>query len=157
PALLFDEIIGFPRGFRVFTNATTSPQRAALALGIDPDLRPIDALRTWKERRATLRPVAPVGVKDAPALANSMAGPDVELRRFPARYWHRRDGGSYIGSGSLVITGDPDSDWINASIYRVQVHDEKHATVQFDHLGRHGVMIATKYWDRGQACPIAVA
>src|SRR5215470_1743108 len=106
PALLFDDIIGFPRGFRVFTNATTSLQRAALALGIDPNLRPIDALRTWKERRATLRPVAPVEVKDAPALENSMAGPDVDLRRFPAPHWHRRDGGSYIGSGSLVITGD---------------------------------------------------
>ena len=34
PALLFDAIKGFPRGFRVFTNATTNPQRAALALGI---------------------------------------------------------------------------------------------------------------------------
>src|SRR5215470_734029 len=26
PALLFDNIQGFPRGFRVFTNATTNPQ-----------------------------------------------------------------------------------------------------------------------------------
>ncbi len=38
PALLFDGIKGFPRGFRIFTNATTSPQRAALALGIVFDL-----------------------------------------------------------------------------------------------------------------------
>src|SRR5882672_11759376 len=36
PALLFDQIKGYPAGFRVFTNATTSAQRAALALGIDP-------------------------------------------------------------------------------------------------------------------------
>ena len=33
PALLFDRIKGYPPGFRVFTNATTTPQRAALALG----------------------------------------------------------------------------------------------------------------------------
>src|SRR5512136_487353 len=59
PALLFDDIVGFPRGVRVFTNATTSPQRAAMALSIDPSLRPIDALRTWKEKRSTLQPVAP--------------------------------------------------------------------------------------------------
>src|SRR5207302_5476415 len=45
PALLFDAIKGYPRGFRIFTNATTSPQRAALALGIDPTLRPLDTLR----------------------------------------------------------------------------------------------------------------
>ena len=30
PALLFDAIASFPRGFRIFTNATTSPQRAAI-------------------------------------------------------------------------------------------------------------------------------
>src|SRR5262245_954881 len=51
PALLFDGIKGFPRGFRIFTNATTSPQRAALALGIDPGLRPLDALKAWMEKR----------------------------------------------------------------------------------------------------------
>ncbi len=39
PALLFDQIKGFPRGFRIFTNAVTNPQRAALALGLDPALR----------------------------------------------------------------------------------------------------------------------
>jgi 4-hydroxy-3-polyprenylbenzoate decarboxylase len=156
PALLFDDIADFPKGFRVFTNATTSPQRAALALGIDPDLRPIDALRAWKEKRSTLKPIAPVEVKDAPALENTMEGAGVDLRRFPAPHWHRHDGGPYIGSGSLVVTGDPDSGWINASIYRIQVHGEKHVTVQFDHLGRHGIMIATKYWDSGKACPIAV-
>ena len=49
PALLFDAIKGFPRGYRIFTNATVSPQRAALALGIDPVLRPLDALKAWME------------------------------------------------------------------------------------------------------------
>jgi UbiD family decarboxylase len=156
PALLFDDIVGFPTGFRVFTNATTSPPRAALALGLDPDLRPIDALRMWKEKRSTLKPVGPVEVKDAPVLENSAAGDDVDLRRLPAPHWHRHDGGPYIGSGSLVITSDPESNWINASIYRVQVHGPKHVTVQFDHPGRHGIMIAKKYWDSGKACPVAI-
>src|ERR1041385_8195512 len=44
PALLFDSIKGHARGFRVFTNATVSPQRAALALGIDPSLKPLDEI-----------------------------------------------------------------------------------------------------------------
>ena len=51
PALLFDRIKGLPPGFRVFTNATTNPQRAALALGIDPTLRPLDALKAWMGKR----------------------------------------------------------------------------------------------------------
>src|SRR5271166_1866742 len=65
PALLFDDIKGFPRGFRIFTNAVTSPQRAALALGIDPGLRPLDALKAWIERRKSLKPHPPVRVQDA--------------------------------------------------------------------------------------------
>jgi UbiD family decarboxylase len=157
PALLFDDIVGFPAGFRIFTNATTSLQRAALALGIDPNLAPIEVLRAWKEKRSTLAPVGPLEVKEAPVLENSMTGDAVNLHRFPAPHWHRHDGGPYIGTGSLVITGDPQSNWINASVYRVQVHDAKRVTVQFDHSGRHGIMIAAKYWDRGEACPIAVA
>jgi 3-polyprenyl-4-hydroxybenzoate decarboxylase len=50
PALLFDAINGFPRGFRIFTNACTNPQRAARALGLDPALRPLDALKAWMEK-----------------------------------------------------------------------------------------------------------
>ena len=29
-------------------------------------------------------------------------------------------------------------------------------TIQFDHLGRHGAVIAKKYWDKGKSCPVAV-
>ncbi len=59
PALLFDRIKGHGSGFRVFTNATTNVQRAALALGLAPTLRPLDALKAWMEKRKTLRPLAP--------------------------------------------------------------------------------------------------
>jgi len=156
PALLFDDIKGFSPGFRVFTNATVSPQRAALALGIDPMLRPLDALKAWMGKRQNLKMIAPVTAKDATFLEHSARGPDVDLGRFPAPYWHQQDGGPYIGSGSLVIMRDPDGGWINASIYRVQVHGRNKVTVQFDHQGRHGAIIAKKYWDAGKACPLAV-
>src|ERR1700674_3686551 len=119
PALLFDRIKGFPTGFRVFTNAVTNPQRAALALGIDPGLRPLDALKAWMEKRKTLTPRAPIEVAKAAWLENSMRGGDVALDKLPAPVWHANDGGAYIGSGSLVIMRDPDDGWIHASIYRV--------------------------------------
>src|SRR4029077_17336867 len=156
PALLFDGIKGFSPGFRVFTNATTNVQRAALALGLDPALRPLDALKAWMEKRKVLRPQPPVTVNTAAFLENTMAGRDVDIGRFPAPIWHRHDGGPFIGSGSLVIMRDPDSGWINASIYRVQVHGPNKVTVQFDHGGRHGAIIAKKYWDRGESCPAAI-
>ena len=122
PALLFDDIKGHARGFRVFTNATTHAQRAALALGIDPTLKPLDALKAWMVKRHTLKARDPVTVTDAAFLENALLGADVDLEKFPAPQWHRQDGGPYIGSGSLVVMRDPDDGWINASIYRVQVH-----------------------------------
>ena len=156
PALLFDGIKGHARGFRIFTNATTNVQRAALALGLDPSLRPLDALKAWMEKRKTLRPHPPVAVNAAAFLDNSLIGSDVDVGRFPAPVWHRQDGGPFIGAGSLVIMRDPDSGWINASIYRIQVHGPNKVTVQFDHGGRHGAIIAKKHWDRGQSCPLAI-
>ena len=51
---------GYPAGFRVFTNAITTPQRAALALGIDPKLRPLEALKAWMEKRQTSKALQPV-------------------------------------------------------------------------------------------------
>jgi UbiD family decarboxylase len=156
PALLFDRIKGHAPGFRVFTNATISPQRAALALGLDPSLRPLYALKAWMVKRQTLTPRAPVIVKDGPALENSDRGDKVDLGKLPAPFWHASDGGCYIGTGSLVIMRDPDGGWINASIYRVQVHGKSKVTIQFDHPGRHGAIIAKKYWDQGKPCPVAV-
>src|SRR6266511_4002166 len=136
PALLFDAIKGFPRGFRIFTNATTSPQRAALALGIDPALRPLDALKAWMEKRKTLQPRAPLAIKDAAFLQHTVTGKDVDLAKFPAPIWHRHDGGAFLGSGSIVIMRDPDGGWINASIYRVQVHGRDKVTVQLHAIDR---------------------
>ena len=73
PAILFDNIKGYPAGFRIFTNATVSAQRAALALGLDPHLRPLDALKAWMAKRQTLKSFDPVEVKDAAYLENSMS------------------------------------------------------------------------------------
>src|ERR1700747_3331285 len=60
PALLFDRIKGYPIGFRIFTNATVSAQRAALALGLDPALRPLDALKAWMSKRQRLTQHKPI-------------------------------------------------------------------------------------------------
>jgi UbiD family decarboxylase len=59
PALLFDDIKGFPRGFRILTNAVTSAPRAALALGLDPSMRPLDALKARPDDATQSRRRAP--------------------------------------------------------------------------------------------------
>jgi UbiD family decarboxylase len=156
PAILFDNIKGYKPGFRIFTNTTVSAQRAALALGLSPKLRPLEALRAWMDKRATLKMIDPVFVNEAPFLENSFRGQDVDLSILPSPQWHPLDGGPYIGSGSLVVMGDAEEGWVNASIYRVQVHGKTQLTIQFDHQGRHGAMISRKYWEKGKPCPIAI-
>jgi UbiD family decarboxylase len=105
PALLFDIIKGHASGFRVLTNATTSPQRAALALGIATNLRPLDALRDWMARRHTLASQKPIEIGTAAWLENSTRGDDVDVTTFPAPDWHKQDGGPYIGSGKGFFRG----------------------------------------------------
>ena len=41
------------------------------------------------------------------------------VTRFPAPFWHDRDGGPFIGSASAVLTRDPESGWVNTAPGRV--------------------------------------
>lgn len=156
PALLFDAIPGQRAGHRILTNMTVGAKSAALALGIDPGLSPLSALRAWMARRATLTFIPPEVTDDVPFLEHVIDGADMDVRTLPCPIWHPADGGPYIGSGALVMTRDRDKGWVNSSIYRVQVHDARHVTIQFDHTGRHGAMMARQYWDRGEGCPVAI-
>src|SRR4051812_7428164 len=38
PAVLFDDIPGYPAGYRVASNVTSSKRRALLVLGMDPEM-----------------------------------------------------------------------------------------------------------------------
>ncbi len=79
-----------------------------------------------------------------------MRGRNTDLAKLPAPYWHSKDGGPFIRLGLDRHHARPDGGWINASIYRVQVHGRNRVTIQFDHPGRHGAIIAQKYWDKGK-------
>ena len=143
---------GLARGVRIFTNATVSAQRAALALGIDPYLPPIEALKEWRTRRSKLVMHKPATVKDGPLLENSRKR-RVDLGTLPGAGVAQGRRRAYIGSGSIVVMRDPVSGWVNASIYRVQVHEKSRVTVQFDHQGRHGAIIAQALLGARQAVP----
>src|SRR5262249_58540117 len=45
PALLFDHIRGYPAGYRVMTNFMNSPRRAAMLLGLSPEVRGVQLVR----------------------------------------------------------------------------------------------------------------
>ncbi len=156
PALLFDQMKGFARGFRIFTNATVSAQRAALALGIDPHLPPIDALKEWRNRRGALTMHKPVTVKEGLVLQNPSPEPRSisDVSRPLSGTGTTAGLTSARGASSSCATRSRAGS--NASIYRVQVHGKDRVTVQFDHQGRHGAIIARNYWESGKPCPVAV-
>jgi hypothetical protein len=56
---------------------------AALALGIDPALPPLDGLKVWNDKRRHLKPRPPIVMSDASFLENTASGQDVDLNAFP--------------------------------------------------------------------------
>ncbi|MFD4531743.1 UbiD family decarboxylase [Kitasatospora sp. NPDC058397] len=155
PALMFDNIPGFPTGYRVFTNFMGTPARTAVALGLPHDTAELDIVRAWKDLSKRIEPVPPVEVATGPVLENVLVGEDVDLGIFPTPRWHDRDGGRYIGTACMVITRDPDSGWVNVGTYRACVQGRDRLSLWM--LGnRHAKAIAEKYWARGRTCPIAV-
>ena len=155
PALLFDGIPDYPRGYRVLSNILMSPVREALALGMPPEVGGIELVRTVKERLGNLQPIPPHEVDKAAWMENSVRGAEVDLLKFPVPLWHGDDGGRYIGTFDSVICRDPDSGYVNVGTYRVQLHDDKHVGL-FIVPGKHGDLIARKYWAKGEDCPVAI-
>ncbi|HZA53890.1 MAG TPA: UbiD family decarboxylase, partial [Candidatus Udaeobacter sp.] len=155
PLLLFDNIPGYRKGFRIATNVLATPRRFALALGLPTELPKLEILRAWREKLRGLKPFPPTEVPSGPVSENIFERERVDLENFPAPKWHEHDGGRYIGTGDMVITRDPDSGWINVGTYRACVVDKNRVTLWIiEH--KHGRQIATKYWKRNRACPVAV-
>ena len=155
PLLLFDDIPGYPRGFRIATNVLATARRFALALGLPTDSPKLEILKIWREKIRGLKSFAPVEVSSGPVTENTMEGARIDLEKFPTPKWHEHDGGRYIGTGDMVITQDPDSGWINVGTYRACVVGKDRMTLWIiDH--KHGKQIARKYWQSNRACPVAV-
>lgn len=156
PALLFDEIKGYRKGFRIVTNLITTMARNKLAVGIDPELDigdPVDFLVNMLSR---YEPIPSKETSDGPVMENVMKGDDVDVTMFPAPLWHELDGGRYLGTGTLVILRDPEDGWVNMATYRIQLHDKKTLGISIS-PGHHGGIIRDKYWELGRSCPVVAS
>ena len=156
PSLLFDQIKGYPSGHRVLANVFTSLRRIALSLNLPLDSTARDMVRAWRTQLKDLQPQPAVLGERGPLLENHQEGDRVDITRFPAPFWHAHDGGRFLGTGNIVVMRDPDTGWINCGTYRVQAHDATTAGIYIS-PGKHGRMIREKYWERGEACPVAVS
>ena len=81
PALLFDEVPGYPGGYRVGSNLFTTVRRTALALGLGLDLPGEVVTERWAEKTRGVKPIPHRTVATAPVLENVLEGDGVNLFR----------------------------------------------------------------------------
>jgi UbiD family decarboxylase len=159
PALLFDEIPGYPKGYRVVTCSTSSPARLSSILRVGHQATHRALVETLRGKPRQWQSEAPeyppVVVGNGPVFENIQSGPDVDLFSFPSPLWHEKDGGRYIGTGCMVVTRDLDTDWVNVGTYRVMIHDKNQ--VGLDMIpGKHGAIQYDKYMKAGKPFPVAI-
>lgn len=160
PALLFDNIKGYPAGFRVLNPNINNARRLAITVGLESDLNDRELCYRLRKLIADandgykgydVREVLTGHVKE-----NEMSEGQVNLLEFPSAFWHEHDGGRNIATGGLVISKHHDSDWVNLGCYNAMILDERTVSVQMGER-QHGAMITRSYWERGEACPVAVS
>lgn len=156
PAVLFDEIKGYPKGFRVLSNTLGSMGRLCFTLGMDPAPDKLSFVKAVRQRIKQVKPIPPRVVKSGAILENVLSGKDIDMWKFPTPKWHEKDGGRYIGTGSVDITRDPDEGWINLGTYRVMVHDRDTLGFYIS-PGKQGRIMREKYFARGEKCKVAVS
>lgn len=156
PALLFDRIVGYPEGCRVAANLVSSSGRLSLTMGMDSRLTDFEFIQRWRHRVKEISPIEPEVVQNGALFEKTMFGDDIDLLSFPVPRWHELDGGRYIGTDDLVVTRDPDDDWINVGVYRVMVYGKDRIGLHMS-PGKHGRVHRDKYFQAGKPCPVAIS
>ena len=155
PCVVFDEIPGCPKGFRLLMNVFAGKRRN-MTFGLPEHLTKWELSEAYRDAYLEKPRIIPHQmVEDGPILENVILGDDVDVTRFPAPVWHEKDGGRYIGTGTYSITRDPEEGWLNAGAYRAQVHDKKSVGILMA-AGHHGYLHREKYFKKGEPLPIVM-
>lgn len=155
PCVVFDDIPGCAKGFRLLLNMFAGTRRN-MTFGFADHLSKWELSEAYRDAYLKQMKLVPHEiVDDGPVLENVMLGEDVDVLKFPSPVWHEKDGGRYIGTGTYSITRDPEENWLNAGAYRAQVHDRNSVGVLMA-TGHHGYLHREKYWKRGEPLPIVM-
>ena len=153
-ASFFQDIKGYPQGYRLLGAPMATFRRFAIAMGMEPDTPYQDFLVEFEKRMKN--PIKPVLVSDGSCKENKLFGEDIDVLKFPVPLVHEGDGGRYIGTWHISATKDLDSEWVNWGMYRLMVHDKDTLgglMVPTQHIG----MILNKYEAKNKPMEIAIA
>ena len=155
PCVVFEDVPGCPKGFRLLLNMFAGTRRN-MTLGFPDHLTKWELSDAYRQAYLEDPKIIPHEiVADGPVLENIMTGADVDVTKFPSPIWHEKDGGRYIGTGTYSITRDPEENWLNAGAYRAQVHDRNTVGVVMA-KGHHGFIHREKYFARGEPMPVVM-
>ena len=155
PCVVFDNVPGCPKGFRLLLNVFAGSRRA-MTFGFPAGMGKWELSNAYREAFMQDNPIVPHEiVETGPVLENVLTGDAIDVTKFPAPIWHEQDGGRYIGTGTYSITRDPDEGWLNAGAYRAMVHDANSVGVLMA-TGHHGTIHRDKYFKRGEAMPLVM-
>ena len=154
PALLFENIKGYPKGFRSLWNPFgSSRRRIAIALDEDPELPMIDLIRATKTKLNRAIPPREVDADSAPVNEHVLTGADVDLLKFPAaRHWPL-DGGRYLGTADSVITRNPEGGNLNLGTYRMMIQGKDEIGLYLS-PGKDARLHITRMWEQGQSIDV---
>ena len=79
PAILFEDIPGYPKGFRAISGSTNSAKRLAIMLGFPVPSHPLDVVRAYRDRMKLHQPIPPRVVKNGPVRENILSGNEVNV------------------------------------------------------------------------------
>jgi 4-hydroxy-3-polyprenylbenzoate decarboxylase len=155
PCVVFEDVPGCPKGFRVLLNMFAGKRRN-MTFGFPEHLTKWELSDAYREAYLEHQKIIPHEiVETGPVFENVMMGEDIDVTKFPSPIWHQNDGGRYIGTGTYSITRDPEEKWLNAGAYRAQVHDRTTVGLVMA-KGHHGWIHREKYFKRGEPMPIAM-
>ena len=157
PALMFDNIPGYPKGFRTIYGMLGSPFRLALSLGMETGEthNRMEMLNAYRTKMRSHAPIPPRVVNSGPVTENIDRDGDVDVLKFPVPIHHELDGGRYIGTACGVVIRDPDTGRVNVGTYRVMVIDGKRCASYISN-GKQGRIYRDKYFAAGKPCPVAI-
>jgi len=157
PALLFDEIPGYPKGYQTLFGMLGSTWRLARMLGLpENEIETMRLHENWYLKSRKLQNIPPKFVNSGPVLENTDTEDKIDILKFPVPRFHELDRSRFFGTSHAVIQKDPDDGWVNLGTYRIMVVDRNHVALHAT-LGMHGNIISEKYFKQGQVMPVAIA
>lgn len=164
-APLFESFTGYDRGesglFRILgapvglsSVAGQRLGRVARSLGLPPTASGRDII--LKINDAKRRPALPsVKVSTGPVKEYKLFGNQIDLTALPAPLVHKDDGGKFLQSFGMHIVRTPDGKWVNWSITRNMVNDERSLVGPV--IPKQDIGVIFQMWkDRGEDMPWAL-